>query len=194
MAGTTPVTLLERIQQHPNDDTWRRLYDLYTPMLRGWLVCHHIQSADADDLVQEILGVVVKRLPEFQHPGQPGAFRAWLRAILINLCRAFWRSARGRATVGGEEFAILLNQLDDPASDLTRRWNADHDRQVMQRLLEIVKPEFEPTTWRAFQRHVLEGAKTAVVALELNLTPNAVRIAKSRVLQRLREEIGYLVE
>jgi RNA polymerase sigma-70 factor (ECF subfamily) len=60
--------------------------------------------------------------------------------------------------------------------------------------MELVKSQFEPTTWQAFRRTVLDGAKAATVAVELNMSANAVLLAKSRVLSRLRQEMAGLTD
>ena len=87
-----------------------------------------------------------------------------------------------------------LEQLEDPHSDLNRVWDQEHDKFIAARLLELIEPEFTHTTWQAFRRQVLDGAKAAEVATELGVTPNAASIAKSRVLRRLREEIAGLTD
>jgi RNA polymerase sigma-70 factor (ECF subfamily) len=60
--------------------------------------------------------------------------------------------------------------------------------------MELVKPQFEPATWQAFRRVVLDGVKAAVAAAELNISVNAVLLAKSRVLSRLRQEMQGLTD
>jgi RNA polymerase sigma-70 factor (ECF subfamily) len=114
-------------------------------------------------------------------------YRRWLRTIAVNRLRTLWRT---RASADD----VLLTQLEDPASDPNRRWDEEHDRFVARRLLELLEPEFEPPTWAAFRLLVLEGVETREVAVRLNTTPNAVRIAKSRVLSRFRREIEGLID
>ena len=75
----TPVSLLDRLRKQPTPESWQRLVEIYTPLLQGWLRRQGLQSADTDDLVQEVLGAVVRDLPQCQHAGRPGAFRSWLR-------------------------------------------------------------------------------------------------------------------
>src|SRR5262249_16495571 len=118
-------------------------------------------------------------------------FRRWLRTVAMNRLRNFWRA---RTRTAGPDPEPLLAQLEDPTSDLNRRWEEEHDQQVARRLLELLEPEFEPTTWNAFQMLVLEGLETRDVAERLGITPNAVRIAKSRVLSRFRQEIEGLID
>jgi RNA polymerase sigma-70 factor (ECF subfamily) len=191
----TPVSLLERLRVRPDDASWRRLVDLYTPLIRDWLRRHSLQPPDADDLAQEVMAVVIREMPHFQHDQRTGAFRRWLRTVTVNRVRGFWRGRQGRPIATGDSnFEGVLAQLEDPASGLSRAWDEEHDRHVVRRLLELIEPDFEPATWKAFRGLVLEERDTAEVARELGLTPNAVRIAKSRVLSRFRQEIAGLLD
>lgn len=191
----TSVSLLDRLRHHPDAASWQRLVDLYTPLLRGWLVRYGLQPSDSDDLVQEVLTTLVRELPRFEHNGQRGAFRCWLRTTMVHRLRHFWRGQQKQPqTAASGDPHQVLNELEDPDSGLSRRWDEEHDRHVARRALELIEPEFAPTTWRAFQAVVLEGRKEAAVAAELNLSLNAVFIAKSRVLARLRREIAGLVD
>src|SRR5947209_2494717 len=75
MVETSP-SLLDRLSRRPEDGDWGRLVSLYTPVLHAWLGRHGLQTSDRDDLTQEVLGVVVQKLPEFRHNGRAGAFRS----------------------------------------------------------------------------------------------------------------------
>ena len=87
-----------------------------------------------------------------------------------------------------------MAKLEDPTSELSRLWNEEHDQSVLKRLLKVVEPHFAPSTWQAFCRVAFEGANPRDVAAELRISLNAVAIAKSRVLSRLRQEAEGLVE
>jgi RNA polymerase sigma-70 factor (ECF subfamily) len=153
-----------------------------------------LQPADADDLAQDVLAVLVRELPHFEHRG-PGAFRSWLRTITTHRLRSFWRTRQGRtAATGDSDFGRRLEQLEDPHSELSRLWDDEHDQYIVRRAMEVIEGEFAPSTWRAFRRMMVDGAPVDAVAAELGLSPNAVFIAKSRVLNRLRKEIEGLVD
>ena len=190
----TSLSLLYRLQSSPESETWNRLVDLYSPLIRAWLRRYDVPESDVDDLVQEVLLSVAKDLGKFRREGS-GAFRAWLRAILINRLRNYWR-ARNRLpeATGESELERNLAELDSPTSELSRLWDEEHDQTVLKRLLEIVEPHFAPTTWEAFCRVAFEGDNPRDVAAELQISLNAVAIAKSRVLNRLRQEAEGLVE
>jgi RNA polymerase sigma factor (sigma-70 family) len=194
MMTETSVSLLERLRLQPDPASWRRLVDLYTPLIRSWLHRYLLQQPDAEDLVQEVLAVLVRELPNFRHDLRPGAFRRWLRTITVNRLRSFFHARRTRPLATGSHFEKVLDQLAASESALSRLWDEEHDRHVLRRLLELIKPEFESSTWRAFHLLVLEGKRTAEVAAELGISPNAVRIAKSRVQSRLRQEVEGLID
>jgi RNA polymerase sigma-70 factor, ECF subfamily len=186
----TSLSLLEQVREplgHDADEAWDRLVPIYQSLLQKWLRAAGLQPADRDDLCQRVLEVLVRQLPEVEHSGRKGAFRAWLRGITVNFLREFWRN---KPT---PESSSVLDQLVDPHSDLSKLWDEQHDRHVLHSLLELVEMEFTDTTWWAFRRLVLDGVPAWTVAAELEITVNAVLIAKSRVLARLRQEAcGWL--
>jgi RNA polymerase sigma factor (sigma-70 family) len=191
----TSLSLLERLRLQPDQESWQRLVELYTPLIQAWLLRHGVAPADADDLTQEVMTVVVREIPNFKHNQKPGAFRSWLRTITANRLRASWRSRERRPiTPGGSDFQKMLDELEDPESGLSRLWDQEHDQHVARRVMELVKPQFEPATWQAFRRVVLDGVKATVAASELNVSVNAVLLAKSRVLSRLRQEMQGLTD
>ena len=191
----TSLSLLHRLRQSSDSETWNRLVRLYAPLLKSWLRKYEVQSADAEDLIQEVLLAVSKDVTTFDHNGRPGAFRTWLRSILVNRLRNFWR-ARGRRPQarGDSDMERRLAQLEDPASEMSQLWNRQHDRHVVRQLLALWEPQFEPQTWKAFCRVAIDGERPDVVAGELGISLNAVFIAKSRVLTKLRQEAEGLVE
>ncbi|MEM8667075.1 MAG: sigma-70 family RNA polymerase sigma factor [Planctomycetota bacterium] len=191
----TSVSLLNQLRHSPESESWTRLVDLYAPLLRTWLRKYDVQGSDAEDLVQEVLFAVSKDLATFEHQGQPGAFRAWLKGILINRLRNFWRARdRRRETPGDSKINQLLAEMENPSSELSRLWNDEHDRYVLRQLLQLAEPHFTPSTWSAFYRVALKGERPREVASEMQISLNAVVTAKSRVLRRLRWEAEGLVD
>jgi RNA polymerase sigma-70 factor (ECF subfamily) len=188
---STSASLLDRLKKAPADSPdWARLHDIYLPLIKFWLARISGTADESDDLAQEVLIVLVRELPKFSTQGH-GSFRAWLRQITVNQARAHFKKRRRRPVTGlagGAE--DILAQLADPNSDLSRQWDQDHDRHVSQKLLALVKNDFEANTWEAFSRFALDGKPAAKVAEELGISENAVLLAKSRVFKRLRREAG----
>lgn len=171
------------------------LVELYSPLLRNWLRRYDVSETDAEDVVQEVLAIVVREMPNFHHDLRRGAFRRWLRNIMVNRLREFWRDRVVlRNNPQGMDPEILLAQLEDPSSPLNDFWDREHDRQVLQRLMALLEPEFEPTTWQAFRLVAVEERSNLEAAQTLGISPNAVRIAKARVLKRMRQEAEGLLD
>jgi RNA polymerase sigma-70 factor (ECF subfamily) len=193
--ATTSQSLLDRLKNAPPEDAdWTQLRDLYLPLIRHWLARVPGLHDEADDLVQNVFEVLVRKLPSFERQ-RDGAFRAWLRQITVNRIRAFGKARQKQPRAGlGAEVDQLLAQLADPNSDLSRQWDREHDRHVTQKMLALVQSDFQPTTWQAFTRFALDGHPAAKVAQELGMSEHAVVQAKSRVLKRLRAEAGGFLD
>jgi RNA polymerase sigma-70 factor (ECF subfamily) len=134
----TPVSLIERVQRRGESADWQRLLTIYTPLVRRWLRRDRTLRADLDDLTQDVLGTLVRGLPEFMRQ-RTGSFRRWLRSITISRVTDYWRThskhqRTGEATAGES----VLMQLADPASELSRQWDREHDQHVFQSLLAMI--------------------------------------------------------
>jgi RNA polymerase sigma-70 factor (ECF subfamily) len=194
MTDSTPHSLLQRLRENPDEDGWKRLVDLYAPLLQRWLAQTGIAGPDADDLLQEVFVSVVREMPSFHHNQRRGAFRSWLRTILVHRVRGHLRRRRGSPQSAADlDIPETLDRLEDQSSDLSRLWDREHDEFVVRLLLQLIEPEFATTTWQAFRRLVIDGQDPEDVAKELGLSIHSVYAAKSRVLRRMRREIEGLI-
>jgi RNA polymerase sigma-70 factor (ECF subfamily) len=190
----TSASLLERLRRAPDEAAWRRLDDLYRPLIRRWLLRDPTLGEDADDLVQDVMEVLVRELPGFQRQ-RTGSFRRWLRTVTAHRLAAHYRARKNRPrALGATPEECPLAQLADPNSELSRQWDEEHDRHVLRRLMDLIEPMFEPSTLAAFRRVAYDGVAPARAAEELGLSLNAVLLAKSRVLSRLRQEAEGLID
>jgi RNA polymerase sigma-70 factor (ECF subfamily) len=184
--SATPVSLLERLRRPDDAAAWSRFVRLYTPLLYAWARRTGLQAADAADLVQDVFAVLVQKLPAFAYnPNQ--SFRSWMRTILLNRWRALQRR-RQPAALGAA--AEELPEPENPELPGV----AEERRQLLQRALALLEGEFEPATWQAFRQTAVLGQPAAEVAAGLGLSANAVYIARSRVLKRLRQELAGLLD
>jgi RNA polymerase sigma-70 factor (ECF subfamily) len=191
----TSFSLLARVRHSGDGPSWDHLVQLYQPLLRRWLRTYDVQDADSDDLIQEVLATVVRELPNFDHNQRAGAFRTWLRGILVNRLRHFWRARQGKpAGAGGTSALERLNELADEQSDASRLWAAEHDREIIARLMELIQPSFLPKTWEAFHRQLFGGQRADQVATELEMPLSSVYVARHRVLSALRREAAGLID
>jgi RNA polymerase sigma-70 factor, ECF subfamily len=189
--NVTSLSLLERVRGR-DAESWRRLVGLYRPLVEHWCRYGGVRDADVADVSQEVFLAVAGSLEEFRRQGA-GGFRAWMRGITRYKVLDHHRRERARpAAAGGSAALRAVAELPDPQAG-----SQDESVEVgglFRRALELVRGEFEERTWQAFWRTTVEGQATALVAAELGMTPVAVRVARSRVLARLREEAGELIE
>ena len=191
---STPRSLLDRARLDGDGASWLTLVNLYTPFLRRVLLHFHVPAPDIEDLTQDVFGVVVRELPQFEHSGRPGAFRCWLRAIVQNRLAHYHRSRQRASRAMPVGIFTPLEDLENPQNELELLWDREHAEHVVRRLLELLEPEFTPSTWQAFRRQIVDQLSATEAAEELGMSVNAVLVAKSRVLQRLRREATGLLD
>jgi RNA polymerase sigma-70 factor (ECF subfamily) len=189
--SVTSLSLLARLRVK-DEQAWQRLVGLYGPLVRHWCLRWGARPEDVEELAQETFLAAACSLEKFQHQG-PGSFRGWMRAIARYKVLDFFRKQQGRpAAAGGTEALERLQEFPEPeAGSVDER---EEVRGLYRRALDLIRGEFEEKTWLAFWYSAVEGRETSAVATQLGLSPVAVRIAKSRVLSRLRQEAGDLIE
>lgn len=184
----TPHSLLEKLRLPSATEAWQRFVRLYTPLLFNWASRAGLQESDAADLVQEVFVILVKQLPVFQYD-RTRSFRAWLRTVTMNKLRD-WRRRSAHFT--------MATNNERPFAELEERaesyWELEHRRDLMRRSLELMKTDFEPTTWQACWEFLTTGKSAAEVANQFGMSENAVYIAKCRVLRCLRQELKGLLD
>jgi RNA polymerase sigma-70 factor (ECF subfamily) len=190
----TSVSLLDRLKLARADASdWTRFDSMYRPLIRCWVARIPGLEDEPGDLVQEVLVVVVREIPRFDRQRE-GSFRAWLRRVTVNRIRAHRRQRGHQPVALSDQTERVLDRIVDSKSDLARTFDAEHDKHVCNALLSSVRSDFNESTWNAFQQFVLEGRWAADVARDLGLTVNSVIKAKARVLTRLRQEAGCLLD
>ncbi len=186
---STSASLLRRLQ-YPNEQAaWQRFVQLYAPLIFYWGTNHGLNGTDAADLSQDVLATLIDKLPEFQYDPKR-RFRGWLRTITLNRANDFHRRNAARPATG----------LDDPNQDISVASEVDlfaeqeYRKYLVQRALKVMRAEFQFESWQACWKVVVEGQTVPETAQELGISENSVRIAKCRVLNRLREELQGLLE
>jgi RNA polymerase sigma-70 factor (ECF subfamily) len=184
----TPASLLVRLRQPGDKQAWNQFVELYTPLLYRWARRDGLQDADAADLVQEVLTLLFRKLPEFSYDRRR-SFHAWLRTVTRNK----WREKLRRATVLIAEGGSALDAA--PAvDDFAANEEAEYRQHVVAQALAALKNEFPPTAWNAFHEVAVAGRPPAEVAREMGVRIGTVYAARSRVMSRLRQELDGLLD
>jgi RNA polymerase sigma-70 factor (ECF subfamily) len=189
----TSLTLLGKLRAN-EADAWTRLVSLYGPLLHSWCLRSGLQEADRDDIVQDVFRAVNSGIANFRRDRPGGTFRGWLRAIARNRIALYFRE-RKRMTpaAGGSDAFAQIQQMADSVDSLSDDDTQEELTGLYRRACELVRGEFEDRTWQMFWRTVVGDRSPTDVAAEFGVTQVAVRKAKSRVLARLRAEIGDLI-
>jgi RNA polymerase sigma-70 factor (ECF subfamily) len=194
-ADATSLSLLLRLKAK-DAAAWDRLITLYAPLVYYWCRRLDLPDQDAADVLQDVFHAVAAHIATFRKELPGDTFRGWLRIITHNkVYDHFRRTGREPQAVGGTEANLRFAQfpmLPEPAA-CDEAENQLH-QQIIHRALELIRNEFTNRTWQAFWRVVVDGQTAPAVATELSMRAGAVRVAKSRVLRRLRQELGELLE
>jgi RNA polymerase sigma-70 factor (ECF subfamily) len=189
--SVTSTSLLDRLQTQ-DQDAWRRLLKIYGPVVDAWLRQARLQPASVEDCFQEVFRSVATHVDRFRRE-RTGSFRTWLRTITANKVADHWKNhARQPIAEGGTEALEHLANCVSPEHTGEPPDEEQELRVIRLRALELVRAEFEPKTWQMFWQVVVEGRATADVASDHGVGAAAVRMAKGRVLARLRAELSDL--
>jgi RNA polymerase sigma-70 factor (ECF subfamily) len=193
-SGSTASDLLAAAKQS-DPQAWRDLVDRYTWLIVRWCRDEGLSNNDVPDVLQAVLLRVFQKLGEFQKDGRTAAFRRWLRTVTRNQVAGFRRQALkeprgdGGSSAQRRFLAVAQAGLTDEKSPLLdslldRFWT------LVDRLEETV----EASTWQAFWLTTFENLNSAEAGQLLEMTPASVRLAKARVLRRIRAEDAQLAD
>ncbi len=194
-ADSVSPSLLLRLKA---DDpaAWERMVRLYGPLIYHWCRRAGLQPADAADVGQEILRTVARKISDFRRDRPGDSFRGWLRIIARRRLQDH-RRRLSRSTIGsgGSATQRLLIHVPAPGEQAEDAANEEAEATlVYRRALGLLRQDFEERTWQAFWRVVVDEEDAAGVAAELGMTVNAIYLAKSRILRRLRQEFADVLD
>jgi RNA polymerase sigma-70 factor (ECF subfamily) len=188
-------SLLQRLRSQ-EDQAWGRLVALYGPTVLGWCRRAGLSAEDAEDVRQDVFRAVVRSIGDFRRDRPSDSFRGWLwtvtrrKVIDHERIRADQAEAAGGSTA--QQRLAELPQMDDFADSDAAAVSAETEA-LYRRALELISSAFAERTWQAFWAVAVDGKPAAEVAPALGMSVGAVYIAKSRVLDRLRQEFADLL-
>ena len=187
--ASTTRSLLVGLQTH-DSDAWYRLIKLYTPLVYHWCQKHDLKPDDIPDVVQEVFKSVAAHIHRFRKERSKDSFRGWLRVITRNKAMdQHRRIGKEFRAEGGTDALHRLLILPSPEASETVE-DTEGQSILFRQALEMIRTEFRESTWKAFWQVVVNGRTPVDVAAEMDMSPGSVRVAKCRVLQRLRVELG----
>ena len=191
--NTTSESLLFRLQQHANSDeidqsAWENFVGLYTPLLLHWARKVGLKQPDAADLIQEVLAIVFRRLPDLKYDRQ-GSFRGWLRTVTLNKYR---ERRRIKTLPLVDESASFVERLASvPQAEST--WDLDYGRLLLIQAMDKMQCDFEPATWQALLAVMRENLSVEQASKQHNVSPWTIYSARSRLMRRLRDQLDGML-
>jgi RNA polymerase sigma factor (sigma-70 family) len=188
---TTSATLLARLRHDPsNDAAWDEFVEQYGRHIYRWCRQWRLQDADAEDVAQEILLKLARKLRDFTY-NPASSFRGWLKTVAHHAWRDFIDSRSRTRPVGDEQVWALLQSVE-AREDLIQRLEEAFDHELLEAAKVQVRLRVAPHTWEAFRLVAIECLPVTDVAARVNMQVAMVYVAKSKVQKMLQEEIQKL--
>jgi RNA polymerase sigma-70 factor (ECF subfamily) len=190
---TTRVSLLLRLRDSKDHQAWVEFVTLYEPVAYRLLRRHGLQDADARDVMQEFFMAVSKSINRWDPAKERGSFRGWLRRVARNLV-INWLKQRQRRILasGSSDVQAMLDLVPADSGPETIEFDKELRRALFQRAAQQVRSEVQPATWQAFWETAVVGTSPVDAAQRLGMAVGAIRVAKCRVLARLRAAVTEL--
>ena len=187
----TRASLLVRLRDGTNHLAWQEFIALYSPVVYGFARKRGLQDADAADLMQDVMRSISSAIGRLDYDRSQGTFRGWLFTITRNKIFNHFSARRIRPQASGDSTTsrLLDSQPDPESADGADTWEMEYQRRLASMAMERIQSEFQAKTWRAFWLTAVEGRAVAETAKEVDLSPGAIYVAKSRVLARLKDEV-----
>lgn len=189
-AKNTRQTLLIKIRDQYDDSAWEEFISFYRPYVyRVVQNLQNINSIDRDDIIQEVMLIAWKKLPEFTYCPEKGRFRSWLSTVAQRAAYAHWKKKQKGEFFDG---AVKAEELEKGMSpEIEKLCQEEWEQHIADTAWANISDKFEPQILEAFQK-LASGEKGDAVAQELGLSQNSVYVYKKRVMAALQKEIAYL--
>lgn len=190
---TTRPSLVERLRQGADEESWRRFVALYGPLVERLGRMRGLGAEECDGLVQDFLVRAFEALPRFRYQPARGRFRDWVRTVALNELRQRARAytAYQRALDG-----LQREQEVGPHADLELEawWQEAERKRWVELALERLAATTSPENLAVFRMLVIEEQPPAEVAAFFGKKPGHVNLIKFRLLERLRQLKQEMVE
>ncbi len=186
----TSPSLLLRVRDLHDAASWREFVGLYAPLVHSYFTRSGVQTADAEDITQEVLRIVAQNMPRFEYDPERGQFRGWLRTVArTQLAKFFARSAKQRLADGSSGAWRVAEELADDSAE-AEKWEQEYRARLFSWAAEKVRCEVAAATWEAFWRTAVLDEDVAHVAQSVGMSAGNVYVARSRITARIRAVIA----
>lgn len=181
---STSSSLVPELQAE-SPQRWESFVLAYSPLLRFWIRHEGIPTDFIDDILQETLKSAFGAIGKFRRKETSGSFRGWLRTIVRRRCADHFRRQTGERQGDSQMLAgAPVPEQKDPA-DIEAEENAVEALRA--RVMELVRRETSEKAWQMFWQSAVDGFPASEIAARFGVSAAAVRVAKARVLHKLRQ-------
>ena len=177
---TTRASLLLSLTNRGDAEAWSEFHKLYAPLLYRYARDRGRSRDDAEEVRDQCLEVVARKMPTFEYDRDEGGFKNWLRRIADNKVIDFRRKRREK-TADTEEISALRDAESSPREIWEQSWRYEH----LKYCVEKARSHVSERNFRVFQMLLFDNCTVAGVCTDLGLNPNQVYKAKARVLKHV---------
>jgi len=184
----TNTELLDGLRRPDNRIVWQQFVARYRPMIERYAVRFGLSAVDAQDAAQQTLIEFCTAYQAGKYDREQGRLRSWLFGIARNQMRHQRRRKmrQERQVIDETSETGFFGRLPDD-DEFEKAWDEEWRRSVLEQCLDEVRRDVDARTVEAFELFAWQGLSAQEVAERLEMTPNAVFIAKHRILRRIRE-------
>jgi len=196
----TRYTLLSRLEDRGDQDSWKDFFDTYWRLIYSVAVKSGLTEAEAQDVVQETIISVARDIHKFERDRALGSFKGWLRNIirwriadqLRKRTRASWGDA---PKTGADRPRPDVTEIPDPAGeDAESVWEEEWQANLLKTAMETIKPRVKEEHYQIFDLYVIKQWPVRNVAQALGVNVGLVYLVKYRISALLKKEIRRLEE
>ena len=190
----TRISLILRLARPADVQAWREFSELYALVLFHLAKGKGLQTADAEDVTQDVLFAVARAAERFEPDAQRAKFRTWLARIARNMIADFFagRAKRPLSQMVSDSWLEALVEPAEEASEFDQAFELQRRRALFRMAAQRVQSRVSEPTWLAFYRTTIERRKPAQVAQQLKISVGGLYVARCRVLKMLRDEVDEL--
>jgi RNA polymerase sigma factor (sigma-70 family) len=194
----TRTSLLRRLKQWEDQESWRDFFNTYWKLIYGAAVKAGLNDAEAQDVVQDTVIAVAKKIEDFKYDPAIDSFKEWLLYLTRKRIALHYRKRerdRGGKPRDPEAMALTaeLEGIPDPAGvDLEAIWDEEWEKNLADAALARVKQEVNPRQFQIFNFYVLKQWPVKEVTKTLGVTVAQVYLAKHRISALVKKEVKRL--
>jgi len=193
----TRRSLLSRLKNPEDQDSWGLFYDRYAPLIYGVAIKSGLTVVEAQETLQETMIAVSKKIPGFKYDPAIGSFKGWLMTqthwrIKDQLRKRLRDAAALRSGASGTGTTMIERVPDPDPSHLEKLWDEEWQKHMMDQALSKVKRKVKPKQYQIFDLCVVKNWPLPKVAESLGVNIGQVYLARHRVGNLVKKEIKIL--